>query len=65
MLPSIYIDCVELNSEKLISAYISIYLDNILKKFIRDKQINKLDKKLKKALSVKTCKNFPALLDML
>ena len=36
VLSPIYIDCVEFYSEKLISTYLSIYLDNIFKKIFRE-----------------------------
>lgn len=36
ILPYIYVDCVEFFNEKLISNYISLCLDNILKKCYRD-----------------------------
>jgi|LauGreDrversion4_2_1035121.scaffolds.fasta_scaffold312660_2 hypothetical protein len=59
MLQGIYVDCVEFYSEKLISNYVSIYLDNIIKKLDSDG-------KLRKKLHIKTtCKNFATLLDVL
>jgi len=60
MLPYIYIDCVEFYSEKLISCYISLCLDNILKR-----EAAKDPKHKKSLFKFATCKNFPMLLDHL
>lgn len=71
MLSPIYVDCVEFYSEKLISTYASIFLDNIIQKLFReaaaggDKHTITEVKKVQKRLQVKTCKNFPMLLDVL
>ena len=56
ILPHIYVDCVEFYSEKLIANYVSLCLDNMLKKFYRD-----ISGALKtpKLFTFKTCKNFP------
>lgn len=62
-LPPIFVDCVELYSEKLISNYVSLCLDNQIRKLLKDHAGD--SKTLKRMLAVKTCKNFPGLLDML
>ena len=60
MLPCIYIDCVEFYSEKLISNYISICLDNLLKR-----EAARDPKHKKSIFKFPTCKSFPMLLDHL
>lgn len=62
MLPFIYVDCVEFHSEKLIATYVSLSLDNILRKLARDSGV---DFKLQRKLTFKACRNFPMLLDAL
>jgi hypothetical protein len=63
ILPCIYIDCVEFYSEKLISNYISLCLDNLLKKEAGRDPSGKYKKSAFKFGTV--CKNIPMLLDHL
>jgi Cdc6-like AAA superfamily ATPase len=63
ILPHIYVDCVEFYSEKLISNYVSLCLDNILKKYHRE-NVGEA-KTLKRLFSFKPCRNFPQLVDYL
>ena len=62
ILPHIYVDCVEFFNEKLISNFVSLSLDNILKKYYRD---NGEVRPVRKYFQFKTCRSFPMLMDHL
>lgn len=63
MMQCVYVDCVEFYSEKLIATYVSHCIDNVLKQVARDHGLDKVNTRLKKKLTFKQCRNFPALLD--